>query len=57
MYVLILFLATSSSYHAGAAGITQEFSSYKTCEIAGKSLVVDAHEKMNTVLTWGCFPK
>ncbi len=56
-YVLILFIATGTPVSSGAASITQEFTSEKSCLSAGKALVDSATQRHNYVLTWGCFPK
>lgn len=57
IYVLILFIATSSSVQSGAAGISQEFSSLENCQSAGNALIKQADSRDTFVLTWGCFKK
>lgn len=56
-FILIMFLATSSDYKSGTGGISQEFNTKETCEIAGKALVDQAQKRNNFVLTYGCFKK
>ena len=57
VYVLILFLATSSSSNAGTASVNQEFNTKEACVAAGASLVNSAQARGNYVLSWGCFHK
>lgn len=56
-WILILFVATSSSSSSGAASVSTEFSNYGNCKAAGLVLAANAKERNNYVLTWGCFKK
>lgn len=55
--ILIMVLATSSSVHSGSASIVVEFDNKQACMNAGNSLMKDAINRGNFVLTWGCFSK
>lgn len=56
-FVLIMFMATSSSTQSGAAAISHEFDSEQACVSAGKALAGNAVDRKNYVITWGCFSK
>lgn len=56
-WVLIMFMASSNDYRAGNAGLDVGFESQRQCELAGKSLAKQAHERGGKVLTWGCFER
>ena len=57
VYILIIFISTSSSINSGSASVSQEFETIERCESAGKSLTADVYKRGNNVLTWGCFKK
>ena len=56
-FILIMFVATSTSSQSGAASVTQEFSSYERCMVAGAMIVADVERRRNYVLSWGCAQK
>jgi len=53
MFVLIMAIMTTRG--GTPVTIQQEFTSYNLCMRAGKALTVDAVNRTNFVLTWGCF--
>lgn len=56
-FILIIFMATSSSNQAGAGTVAIEFNNERACKEAGASLVSEAHTRGNYTLTWGCYEK
>lgn len=56
-WILIMFIATSSSSQAGTASISQEFDSSITCKAAGEAIIGGATNRGNYVLAWGCYKK
>lgn len=54
-FILVIFLATSESFRAGAAGISQEFNSETACWSAGRSLAADAKDETTMSLRGAVF--
>lgn len=56
-FILIIFMATSSTDKAGAAAVSTAFADQKACVTAGAALTKQGDERGNFTLSWGCFPE
>lgn len=56
-FILIIFMATSSTDRAGAGAVSATFADQQACVTAGVALTKQGDERGNFTLSWGCFPE
>lgn len=57
-FILIIIMATSGGYStAGSASLSQEFSSYTACKVAGDNIAKQLTDSRTRVFSIGCYQK